>query len=158
MFLVKIKKYLIIAGFLAAAGFALFKYYEYTQNQIRIYAENAAKAEMAQQETQAALAQTLADLQKVQEKFTQVSSEFEAAESRVSGLEDKLKEHDLPYLAEQKPRLIDKIVDKGTKDVLRCLEIVSGSPLTEEEINVTKKSKANTTCPYIANPNYVPIN
>jgi len=158
MFLVKIKKYLIIAGFLAAAGFALFKYYEYTQNQIRIYAENAAKAEMAQQETQAALAQTLADLQKVQEKFTQVSSEFEAAESRVSGLEDKLKEHDLPYLAEQKPRLIEKIVDKGTKDVLRCLEIVSGSPLTEEEINVTKKSKANTTCPDIANPNYVPIN
>lgn len=158
MFLVKIKKYLIIAGFLAAAGFALFKYYEYTQNQIRIYAENAAKAEMAQQETQAALAQTLADLQKVQEKFTKVSSEFEAAESRVSGLEDKLKEHDLPYLAEQKPRLIDKIVDKGTKDVLRCLEIVSGSPLTEEEINVTKKSKANTTCPDIANPNYVPIN
>ena len=94
----------------------------------------------------------------MQEKFTQVSSEFEAAESRVSGLEDKLKEHDLPYLAEQKPRLIDKIVDKGTKDVLRCLEIVSGSPLTEEEINVTKKSKANTTCPDIANPNYVPIN
>tara|TARA_A200000159_G_scaffold153227_2_gene164964 strand:- start:12852 stop:13328 length:477 start_codon:yes stop_codon:yes gene_type:complete len=158
MFLVKIKKYLIIAGFLAAAGFALFKYYEYTQNQIRIYAENAAKAEMAQQETQAALAQTLADLQEVQEKFTQVSSAFEAAESRVSGLEDKLKEHDLPYLAEQKPRLIDKIVDKGTTDVLRCLEIVSGSPLTEEEINVTKKSKANTTCPDIANPNYVPIN
>jgi chromosome segregation ATPase len=158
MFLVKIKKYLIIAGFLAAAGFALFKYYEYTQNQIRIYAENAAKAEMAQQETQAALAQTLADLQQVQEKFTQVSSEFEAAESRVSGLENKLKEHDLPYLAEQKPGLIDKIVDKGTKDVLRCLEIVSGSPLTEEEINVTKKSKANTTCPDIANPNYVPIN
>lgn len=158
MFLVKIKKYLIIAGFLAAAGFALFKYYEYTQNQIRIYAENAAKAEMAQQETQAALAQTLADLQEVQEKFTQVSSAFEAAESRVSGLEDKLKEHDLPYLAEQKPRLIDKIVDKGTTDVLRCLEIVSGSPLTEGEINVTKKSKANTTCPDIANPNYVPIN
>lgn len=156
MFLVKIKKYLIIAGFLAAAGFALFKYYEYTQNQIRIYAENAAKAEMAQQETQAALAQTLADLQKVQEKFTQVSSEFEAAESRVSGLEDKLKEHDLPYLAEQKPRLIDKIVDKGTKDVLRCLEIVSGSPLTEEEINAKLPSKINSECPDIANPNYRP--
>jgi len=42
--------------------------------------------------------------------------------------------------------------------MLRCLEIVSGSPLTEEEINVTKKSKANTTCSDIANPNYVPIN
>ena len=40
--------------------------------------------------------------------------------------------------------------------MLRCLEIVSGSPLTEEELNVTKKSKANTQCPDIANPNYIP--
>ena len=158
MFFVRIKKYLIIAGVLAAVGFGLFKYYEYTQNQIRIYAENAARAEMAQQETQAALEQTMKDLQLVQEKFTKVTEQFAAANGRVKGLEDKLKEHDLPYLAEQKPGLINKIVDKGTKDMLRCLEIVSGSPLTEEEINVTKKSKANTTCSDIANPNYVPIN
>ena len=41
-----IKKYLIIAAVLAAAGFALWQYYTYTQNQIRIYAENAAKSEM----------------------------------------------------------------------------------------------------------------
>jgi|TARA_B100000035_G_scaffold60700_1_gene48928 hypothetical protein len=154
----RIKKYLIIAGVLAAVGFGLFKYYEYTQNQIRIYAENAAKAEMAQQETQAALEKTMKDLELVQEKFTKVTEQFQAANGRVKGLENKLKEHDLPYLAEQKPGLIDKIVDKGTEDMLRCLEIVSGSPLTEEEINVTKKSKANTTCPDIANPNYVPIN
>ena len=150
-----LKKYLIIAGVLGAVGFGLWKYYTYTQETIRVYAENAARAEMAQAETQAALEQTIKDLEKVQEKYNQVSADFNSAKKRVDGLQDKLKEHDLPFLAEQKPGLVEKILDKGSKDMLRCLEIVSGSPLTEEELNVTTKSKANTQCPDLANPNYI---
>lgn len=150
-----LRKYLIIAGVLGAVGFGLWKYYTYTQETIRVYAENAARAEMAQAETQAALEQTIKDLEKVQEKYNQVSADFNSAKKRVDGLQDKLKEHDLPFLAEQKPGLVEKILDKGSKDMLRCLEIVSGSPLTEEELNVTTKSKANTQCPDLANPNYI---
>ena len=150
-----LRKYLIIAGVLGAVGFGLWKYYTYTQETIRVYAENAARAEMAQAETQAALEQTIKDLEKVQEKYNQVSADFNSAKKRVDGLQDKLKEHDLPFLAEQKPGLVEKILDKGSKDMLRCLEIISGSPLTEEELNVTKKSKANTQCPDLANPNYI---
>ena len=151
-----LRKYLIIAGVLGAVGFGLWKYYTYTQETIRVYAENAARAEMAQAETQAALEQTIKDLEKVQEKYNQVSADFNSAKKRVDGLQDKLKEHDLPFLAEQKPGLVEKILDKASKDMLRCLEIISGDPLTEEELNVTTKSKANTQCPDLANPNYVP--
>tara|TARA_B100001057_G_scaffold468527_1_gene527775 strand:- start:314 stop:790 length:477 start_codon:yes stop_codon:yes gene_type:complete len=151
-----LRKYLIIAGVLGAVGFGLWKYYTYTQETIRVYAENAARAEMAQAETQAALDQTIADLEKVQEKYNEVSDKFNSAQKRVDGLQNKLKEHDLPFLAEQKPGLVEKIVDKGSDDMLRCLEIISGDPLTEEELNVTKKSKANTQCPDLANPNYIP--
>jgi len=151
-----LRKYLIIAGVLGAVGFGLWKYYTYTQETIRVYAENAARAEMAQAETQAALEQTIKDLEKVQEKYNQVSADFNSAKKRVDGLQDKLKEHDLPFLAEQKPGLVEKILDKGSKDMLRCLEIISGDPLTEEELNVTTKSKANTQCPDLANPNYIP--
>ena len=150
-----LKKYLIIAGVLGAVGFGLWKYYTYTQETIRVYAENAARAEMAQAETQAALEQTIKDLEKVQEKYNQVSADFNSAKKRVDGLQDKLKEHDLPFLAEQKPGLVEKILDKASKDMLRCLEIISGNPLTEEELNVTTKSKANTQCPDLANPNYI---
>ena len=64
-----LRKYLIIAGVLGAVGFGLWKYYTYTQETIRVYAENAARAEMAQAETQAALEQTIKDLEKVQEKI-----------------------------------------------------------------------------------------
>ena len=85
-----LRKYLIIAGVLGAVGFGLWKYYTYTQETIRVYAENAARAEMAQAETQAALEQTIKDLEKVQEKYNQVSADFNSAKKRVDGLQDKL--------------------------------------------------------------------
>jgi len=157
MFLLgKIKMLLIIAVVLSAVGYGGWKYYTYTQEQIRIYAVNAATAELAQEQSELALVALQKDMSVVREQFASVSADFEVAQSRVENLEEKLSEHDLGALAQAKPKLIEKIVDKGTKDVLRCYEILTGSPLTEEEINVTKKSKANTSCSDVANPNYTP--
>lgn len=156
MILGKVKTYLILAAVLGAVGFGAWKYYEYTQEQIRIFATNAAVAEQAQQESQAALEAVQRDLQKVQEQYNQVTSEFQSAQTRVEDLEKKLSEHELGQLAQARPDWVEKIIDKGSADVLRCIEILSGAPLTEDEINAVKKSKTNTQCPDIANPNYIP--
>lgn len=150
----KLKMILILTVVVGAVGFGAWKYYQYTQEQIGIYRENAAKAEMAQQASEAAVKAIQKDLVEVQAQYTKVTDDFKVAKSRVNALETKLSEHELGDLAQAKPKLIERIVDKGTKDVLRCYEILTGSPLTEEEIAVTKKSKANTTCPDVANPNY----
>lgn len=150
------KKYLIIAAALGIAGYGLWKYYEYTQNQIRIYAENAARSEQAQQATQAALDKTQADLKLVKKEYDAASIKFKAADNRVTVLENKLARHELDFLAAKKPKLVQKIIDKASDNVLRCLEIVSGSPLLEDEINATKPSQINSECPDIANPNYKP--
>jgi Tfp pilus assembly protein PilX len=150
----KIKMLLILTVVIGAVGFGAWKYYQYTQEQIRIYAVNAATAELAQQEAEAAIESLKRDMVEIQQQFTVVSKKFEVAKGRVSALENKLSEHEIGDLAQKKPKLIEKIIDKGTQDVLRCYEILTGSPLTDEEIAVTKKSKANTTCPDVANPNY----
>ena len=63
---------------------------------------------------------------------------------------------DFGKLALEKPKLIEKIVNRGSERATRCVEIAGGSPLTEKEINATKKSEINTECPSIANPNYEP--
>jgi hypothetical protein len=152
----KIKMLLILTVVIGAVGFGAWKYYQYTQEQIRIYAVNAATAELAQQESEQAIEALRKDMEAVREQYTAVSEEFDRAKSRVDKLEEILSEHEIGILAQAKPKLIEKIVDKGTKDVLRCYEILTGSPLTEEEINVTKKSKANSSCPDVANPNYTP--
>lgn len=150
----KIKMYLLLAAIAGALGFGAWKYYEYTQNQIRVYAQNAATAELAQRETEAALQKTQEDLQRVQEQFTIVTQKFATAEQRVGNLEEKLREHDIAYLASRRPKDVEKIIDKASENVLRCLEIASGSPLTEDEINATERSKINSECPDLANPNF----
>ena len=61
---------------------------------------------------------------------------------------------DFGKLAKEKPKLVEKLVNRGSVRAGRCIEIAGGSPLTEKEINATKKSEINTECPSIANPNY----
>ena len=156
MILGKLKLLLILTAVISAIGFGAWKYYTYTQEQIRVYATNAATAEQAAEASQAAFVSVQKDLAEVQKQFNEVSKEFASAQSRVDTLEEKLSEHDLGQLAQARPGLVEKIINNASNEVARCVEILSGSPLTEKEKNATKPSKINSECPDIANPNYVP--
>ena len=63
---------------------------------------------------------------------------------------------DIGKTAIAKDKVIQRIINKASAAALRCVEISSGSPLTEKELNATKKSEINRECPSIANPNYIP--
>ena len=65
---------------------------------------------------------------------------------------------DFGKLAIEKTETIQRIINGASDKAIRCVEIAGGSPLTEQEINATKKSEINRECPSIANPNYVPYN
>jgi len=56
--------------------------------------------------------------------------------------------------AAKKPASLERAVNRGTVNALRCLEIASGSSLTDAEKNATKPSEINRECPSLANPNY----
>ena len=66
------------------------------------------------------------------------------------------KNRDVGKIAEKKPSLVEKIINSASERAKRCVEIASGAPLTEAEINATKKSEINPECPALANPNYEP--
>ena len=66
------------------------------------------------------------------------------------------KDRDVGKIATQKPSLVEKIINNASDRAKRCVEIASGAPLTEAEINATKKSEINPECPALANPNYEP--
>lgn len=65
-------------------------------------------------------------------------------------------DRDIGKLAIEKSKVIERIINKASDKAARCMEIASGSPLTKEEMNATKKSEINTECPSLANPNYIP--
>ena len=66
------------------------------------------------------------------------------------------KNRDVGKLAIAKTESIERITNGASALAIRCVEIASASPLTEDEKNATKKSQINSECPSIANPNYVP--
>jgi hypothetical protein len=65
-------------------------------------------------------------------------------------------ERDIGKLALERTGAIERIINKGSENAKRCIEIASGSPLTEQEKNATKKSEINPECPSFANPSYIP--
>ena len=102
---------------------------------------------------------------KQQEDFKEILAANQKMNELVSTLKKDLDDldnrfnkdgRDFGKIAIEKPKAITRIINKGSDNATRCIEIASGAELTEEEINATKKSEINRECPGIANPNYVP--
>ena len=85
-----------------------------------------------------------------------LKAEYAALDQKFNKINGKGEIRDMGKLATEKAKLIEKIINKGSANAKRCVEIAMGSPLTEKEKNATKKSQINSECPSIANPNYVP--
>ena len=47
-----------------------------------------------------------------------------------------------------------QLIERGVINALRCLELATGSPLTEAEKNAPTPIEANRECPALINPNY----
>ena len=102
---------------------------------------------------------------KQQEDFKEILAANQKMNELVSTLKKDLDDldnrfnkdgRDFGKIAIEKTDAINRIINKGSDNASRCIEIASGAELTEEERNATKKSEINTECPSIANPNYVP--
>ena len=83
-------------------------------------------------------------------------AEFKALDKKFNKINGKGEVRDIGDLATKRPESVEKIINKGSTNAMRCSEIAMGSPLTEKEKNATKKSEINSECPSIANPNYIP--
>lgn len=58
-------------------------------------------------------------------------------------------------LAATKPQLIETIVNKGSQDAFRCLELASGADHTRQELSAKTKNEINSMCANLANPFYI---
>jgi len=58
--------------------------------------------------------------------------------------------------AAARPQSAERAVNRGTINAYRCLEIASGSPLTDAEKAAIKPEEINRECPSMANPAYKP--
>jgi chromosome segregation ATPase len=144
----------IIASALLGAGAYVMK----LQKDNAILKENAIKLESAVAEQQTLIenqkkdfAEILAANQKMNELVTALKNDLDNLDKRFNK-----GKRDVGKLAIERTKVIEKILNKGSVNAKRCVEIASGAELTENERNATKKSEINPECPSIANPNYIP--
>ena len=139
---------------MGSGGYGAYAWITKLQNDNKILQVNQSKLEGAVSEQQAAIEQHVADAAKIQAANADLREEQAALEKDKKSLAKKLGRHELDVLAENKPGLVVRIINRASQNELRCFEIQTGSPLTPDELAATKKSEINGECPDIANPNY----
>ena len=149
-----IKVVLILILLMGSGGYGAYAWITKLQNDNKILQVNQSKLEGAVSEQQAAIEQHVADAAKIQAANADLREEEAALQKDKKNLAKKLGRHELDVLAENKPGLVVRIINRASQNELRCFEIQTGSPLTPDELAATKKSEINGECPDIANPNY----
>ena len=144
---------ILITG-IAGAGMYVMK----LRSDNAILKANQLKLESAVADQQELIASQKKDFEEILAANQKMNELVSALKKDLDDLDKRFNKgkRDVGKLAIEKTKLIEKIINKGSVNAQRCIEIASGAELTEAEKNATKKSEINTECPSIANPNYIP--
>ena len=149
---------IMLAG--AGGGFMYVKNLKAENEILRL---NNSKLNDAVDEQQAVIEQQIADFEEIQsinkslvESNAKLTEDLRVANEKFNKINAAGDRRDMGDLAYNRPKNVEFIERKRETQRARCFEIAQGSPLTEEELNATKKSQINNECPNIANPNYIP--
>ena len=145
---------IILVMLMGAGGFGAYTWVQRLQAENQILQVNQDKLQGALDDQALVVQMQEQDAKAIQKINASLRAEVDAAEKDAKNLAKKLGRHELDILAANKPGLVVKIINRASKNEMRCYEIASGSPLTEEELAATKKSEINGDCPGSANPNY----
>ena len=132
----------LVLVMLAGAGGG-YLYVQKLQKDNATLKANQIKLESAVEDQKAVIESQAEDFKKIRSTLTKLEEENAKLQKDKQDLSKRLGKHDIGNLAENKPGLVERIINGASKSAARCVEIASGSPLTEEELNGTP----NRECP-----------
>ena len=135
-------KLLMVLIMLAGVGGG-YLYVKKLQKDNAILKVNQIKLETAVEDNNQVIEQQTADLKKIRSTLEVIEESNKRLQEDKDKLSNRLSKHDIGNLAENKPGLVERIINKASDSAVRCMEIASGSPLTEEELN----GSPNRECP-----------
>lgn len=124
-------------------------YYQDSQTTISVLNENNSRLKTATQIQEQTISKLQADYQAAQKENKRLNDAYEKIRRQNSILSEKLNDVDLGLLATEKPDLIERAINNGTNNAGRCFEILSGSPLTEQEKSANTAEEFNKECPWL---------
>ena len=126
--MIKIYMLLLVLGLIGGVGYGAYYYYKDTQARIAILTENSAKLEQATNTQKQTIDTLVEDAAKYRELNKELNTKLEAANEYKNTLIDKLRKHDLAKLSLQKPGMVEKRINNGTKRLFESLEKLTSIP------------------------------
>ena len=120
--MIKIYMLLLVLGLIGGVGYGAYYYYKDTQARIAILTENSAKLEQATNTQKQTIDTLVEDAEKFRELNRELNIKLEAANDYKNTLLDKLRKHDLVKLSIQKPGLVERKINSGTKELFEAFE------------------------------------
>jgi len=119
---------------------------------------NQLKLETAIESQTKLLEQQKADFKAIMESNKKLNVLVQTFKQDLNELDKRFnkKKRDVGKLAIERTKSVERVINKGSKNAKRCVELASGAEHTEEELKATMKSEINPECPALANPSYVP--
>lgn len=124
-------------------------YYGNSQETIQILTENNAQLKTASQISEQTIASLQNDYEYASRELESLNADLSVTRERNRLLIEKLQEHELGYLASERPGLVENIINNASDNAARCFEILSGSSLTEAEKNARNANEFNSECPWL---------
>ena len=126
--MLKIYILIIVLGLVGGVVYGGWYYYKDTQARIQILTENSAKLEVATQQQEMTISTLVDDAEKYRELNKDLNIKLEAANDYKNELIGKLRKHDLSRLSQQKPGLVEKKINNGTKKLFESFESITALP------------------------------
>ena len=120
--MLKVYILIVVLGVVGGVVYGGFYYYKDTQARIAILTENSAKLEQAANTQKQTIDTLVEDAEKYRELNKELNTKLEAANEYKNKLIGKLRKHDLAKLSLQKPGLVEKKINNGTKKLFESLE------------------------------------
>ena len=122
--------YILIAviGLVGGVVYGGWYYYKDTQARIQILTENSVKLETAAKLQKNTIDTLVADAKKFEELNKKLDIELKKATEYRNVLIAKLRKHDLAKLSQQKPGLVEKKINDGTKKLFKSFESITTVP------------------------------
>ena len=125
-----LKLYILIAvvGLVGGVVYGGYYYYKDTQSRIQTLTENNAKIMAAKAAQDNTINTLIADREKFDKLNKELQVKLNAANEYKNTLIDKLRKHDLATLSMKKPGLVEKKINRGTKNLFKSFESLTGAP------------------------------
>ena len=120
-----------ILGLVGGVVYGGYYYYKDSQARIQILTENSVKLEQAAQTQKQTIDTLIADAEKFAKLNSELQTKLMKANDYKNELIGKLRKHNLTRLSQQKPGLIEKRVNDGTKKLLDDFKSLTTPPVVE---------------------------